>query len=93
MDWRVEFDPDALRELRQLDRQVQRRVLGYLKERVLAREDPRQLGKALKGGLHGLWRYRVGDYRIVCAIQQEVPRILVLRLAHRSEAYDRASTE
>jgi len=85
--WTANFDPRALKELEKLDRMAQRRIVKFLQERVLRRTDPRDLGKALTGDKAGLWRYRVSDYRLICRIDDEAERMLVLRLAHRKEAY------
>jgi mRNA interferase RelE/StbE len=85
--WSVSFDPRALAELRKLDRTAQQRVVSYLRERVVGGEDPRALGKALVGGPVQLWRYRVGDYRIICNIEDEKELIHVLRVAHRKDVY------
>jgi mRNA interferase RelE/StbE len=85
--WTASFDPRALKELEKLDRMVQRRVVKFLQERVLPRTDPRDLGKAMTGDKAGLWRYRIGDYRLICHIDDEAERMLVLRVAHRKEAY------
>ena len=73
--------------MRRLDRQVARRLVSYLEERVATRHDPRSIGQALTGPLAGLWRYRVGDYRIVCDIQDDVLRVLVVRIGRRDNVY------
>jgi mRNA interferase RelE/StbE len=85
--WSANFDPRALKELEKLDRMAQRRVVKFLQERVLRRDDPRGLGKAMTGDKAGLWRYRVGDYRLICHIDDEAQSVRVLRLAHRKEAH------
>jgi mRNA interferase RelE/StbE len=85
--WTANFDPRALKELEKLDRMAQRRIVKFLQERVLRRNDPRDLGKAMTGDQVGLWRYRVGDYRLICRIDDEAELMLVLRVAHRKEAY------
>ena len=88
MAWRVELDPAARRELGKLDPQVSRRILSFLSERIARLDDPRSLGDALRGsGLRGFWKYRVGDYRIVAAIEDQVLRILVVRIGHRRSIY------
>jgi mRNA interferase RelE/StbE len=88
--WRIEFDAGALKDLRRLDRQVAHRITRFLRERLGVMDDPRSLGARLKGprsgpGTASLWRYRVGDWRIVAHIEDEVLRVLVLRIAHRRE--------
>ena len=86
--WRVEFDRDAARDLRKLDTQAQRHILRYLRERIATEEDPRRFGHALTGDLKGLWRYRVGDYRIVASIGDNRFVVLVVTVGHRREVYD-----
>jgi mRNA interferase RelE/StbE len=80
--WRVEFHPAAVRDLRKLGDEAERRVLRYLRERIAGSENPRRLGHALRGEHKGLWRYRVGDYRIV---DQFV--VLVVTVGHRRDVY------
>ncbi len=87
MTWRVKFKDTALKELRKLDRQVQDRILRFLRERVAGAEDPRRIGKPLKGPLGQFWRYQVGDYRILCTIADGELLIGVVAVRHRSEAY------
>ena len=74
-------------ELRKLDKNVAKRVLDYMDGRIASYDDPRQFGKALSGPLGGLWRYRIGDYRVICNIQDDVLRVLVVRVARRDTAY------
>jgi mRNA interferase RelE/StbE len=88
MAWAVEFDPAAARELKKLDPQASRRILVFLQERVATDSDPRNIGAALKGAqLAELWKYRVGDYRVICSIEDAVLRVLVVRVGHRREVY------
>ena len=88
MAWRIEFDPDAAKELRKLDRPVQQRLLGFLRLRVAPLEDPRTIGEALAGErLGAFWKYRVGDWRLICDLQDERIVVRVLRVGHRREAY------
>jgi mRNA interferase RelE/StbE len=88
MRWKIEVDPAAERELDRLDPQSARRILKYLHERVSPLEDPRSIGKPLKGPQFGeFWRYRVGDYRIIVRIEDNVLLILVLRIANRKNVY------
>lgn len=85
--WRVEFDRDAARDLKKLGAEAQRVILRYLRERIAVAEDPRRFGHALTGDLKGLWRYRVGDYRIVAAIEDDRFVVLVVGIGHRREVY------
>ena len=87
MTWQVEFDDRALRELRKLDKPIQKQILRFLRQRVATDEDPRRLGSALKGDRHGLWRYRVGPYHLVCLIEDGRLIVVILALGHRKEIY------
>ena len=84
----IEFDPDALKELKKLDKPIQQRLIGFLKERVAPLEDPRSMGEALAGAkLGNYWTYRVGDWRIICDIQDKRIVVRVLRIGNRKEFY------
>jgi len=85
--WSVEFSQTAKRQLRKLDRQWQAKILDYLDDEIATLEDPRTRGKALVGDKGGLWRCRIGDYRIVCSIEDEILTILVLEAGHRRQIY------
>ena len=88
MRWKIKIDPAAERELDKLDPQSARRILKYLHDRVSPLEDPRSIGKPLKGPQFGeFWRYRVEDYRIIVRIEDNVLLILVLRIANRKNVY------
>jgi len=85
--WQVEFDRAAARDLRKLGADAQKLILKYLRERVATSDDPRRFGHALTGDLTGLWRYRVGDYRIVASIEDDRFVVLVVAIGHRREVY------
>jgi mRNA interferase RelE/StbE len=85
--WRVEFDGAAARDLRKLGIEAERRILKFLRERIAGAKDPRAIGHALTGDHKGLWRYRVGDYRIVAAIEDDKFIVLVVTVGHRREVY------
>lgn len=87
MVWRIEYTETALSQLRKLDRQDARRILDYLDTRIAVLDDPRSRGKALTGTLGGLWRYRVGSYRMICDIRVDAMRVLVVRLGNRRDVY------
>lgn len=89
MAWNVEVSPKAQRQLDELDKSVARRISRFLYERIGKLNDPRQIGERLQGTLHDFWRYRVGDYRIICSLEHERLVVLVLRIGHRSEIYNR----
>lgn len=88
MAWTVELSTQAQKNLRALDGQVARRVLSFLHERVSTLDDPRSIGEALQGSrLGNLWKYRVGDYRLICDLQDETLRVLVVKVGNRREVY------
>ena len=86
--WRVEFDPDAARELRKLGHDARRLILKYLRERIATAENPRRFGHALLGDLKGLWRYRIGDYRVVADIRDHEILVMIVTVDHRRNVYD-----
>jgi len=85
--WTIDYSDTAKTQLRKLDKQTARRILDFMNERVIVRDDPRSTGKALTGPLGGLWRYRVGDYRVICEINDGSLRILVVQIGNRREVY------
>lgn len=88
MIWKIEFDVDVEKDLRKLGHTAQKQILAYLKEKIRPSDDPRLLGKPLSGNLKGLWRYRVGDYRILAKIEENNFIILVVHVGHRRNVYD-----
>ena len=87
--WTIEFDPRAQRELDKLDKPVARRISKFLYERIAGLDDPRKIGERLQGTLREFWKYRVGDYRIICSLEQDRLVVLVLRIGHRRQVYRR----
>jgi len=88
MAWRVELSLEVDRALAKLDVQPAKRILKFLHERVARLDDPRSIGKALQGSRLGeFWRYRVGDYRLICKIEDNRLVVLVLRIGQRKEIY------
>ena len=87
MAWTIEYSDTARGQLRLLDRQMARQVVDYMDERVAPRDDPRSIGRALTGPMGGLWRYRVGDCRVICEIHDDVLRVLVVRVGRRDRVY------
>ena len=87
MGWTVEISDVAERQLRKLDRQIQKRILDWLDDRLEGCKDPRHFGEALRGDRAGFWRYRVGHYRILCDIQDQTVIVLVLNVGHRRDIY------
>ncbi len=88
MAWKVELSTDAVRELDKLDAQYRRRIVKFLHERVAKLDNPRSIGQALRGSELGeFWKYRVGDYRLICKIEDDRVVVLVLGIGHRREIY------
>jgi len=88
VSWAYRFDERALKELKKLGGPAQKEILAYLDKRVAGKEDPRRFGKALHANLAGLWRYRVGDYRILCHIRDAQLLVLVISVGHRKNVYE-----
>lgn len=88
MSWVYRFDERALKELKKLGRQAQQDILAYLDGRVAGNADPRRFGKGLKADLAGLWRYRIGDCRILCQIKDRELLVLVVAVGHRKDVYE-----
>jgi mRNA interferase RelE/StbE len=88
MAYSVELSESADRELSKLDAQHAKRILKFLHQRVAKLDDPRSIGEALHGSQLGeFWKYRVGDYRLICKIEDDRLVVLVLRVGHRREIY------
>lgn len=87
MVWEIDYADTAKAQLRKLDKQMARRILDFMDERIAGLENPRSTGKALTGPLGGLWRYRVGDCRVICDIQEGALRVLVVQVGNRREIY------
>jgi mRNA interferase RelE/StbE len=88
MAWQIEFLREAEKDLEKLDFQVGKRIVKFLYDKVACLDDPRTLGEPLRGPELGrYWRYRVGDYRIVTSIQDEILTVLVVRVGHRRLVY------
>jgi mRNA interferase RelE/StbE len=88
MAWAIEFLPQAAKDLARLDRPVSQRILRLLRDRLAPMADPRSLGEALRGPELGkYWKYRLGDYRLICSIQDGRVTVVVVRIGHRGEVY------
>lgn len=85
--WTVEYSPRAMKQLRKLDPNQRKLLLAWIDKNLQNCTDPRALGKPLKGNLSDEWRYRFGDYRILCDIQDDRLVILALNIDHRSKVY------
>jgi mRNA interferase RelE/StbE len=89
--WTVEVSDYAEKQLRKLDKPIQKRLLDWLEDRIEGCKNPRHFGEPLRGEMAGLWRYRIGDYRVICEIQDQQLVVLALALGHRREIYLRRS--
>jgi mRNA interferase RelE/StbE len=87
LTWGVEISERAADQIKRLDRTAQQRIVRFLNERIATDENPRRTGRTLQGRHQGLWRYRVGDYRLVCQIQDDRLIVLVVHAGHRREVY------
>ena len=87
MAWTIEVSDIAEKQLRKLDRPVQKRLIDWLDDRINGCKNPRHFGEPLRGDMAGLWRYRVGDYRIICEIQEQQLVVLALAIGHRRGVY------
>ena len=87
MAWTIDYTDAARRSLRKLDGQTTRRIVDFLDRRIATSENPRQIGQALAGPLSGYWKYRVGDFRVICDIQDNRLVVLVVEIGNRREVY------
>ena len=85
MTWHIEWDEGARKDLRSLDPSIQRKILRYIRERIL--EDPKLFGRELVGNKSGLRRYRIQDYRVIVRLEDQNLVVLVLAVGHRKEIY------
>ncbi|RME32806.1 MAG: type II toxin-antitoxin system RelE/ParE family toxin [Gammaproteobacteria bacterium] len=87
MGWTIRYAARIRKEVERVDPVTRRRIRRFLEERLAGLEDPRSLGRPLAGGKDGLWRYRVGPYRIICQLEDQNLVVLVLRIGHRRDVY------
>ena len=87
MVWKVEITPEANAELKKLGTAEAQRILKFLFERLQNKENPRETGELLKGNLREFWRYRVGDHRIFCRLEDGIVTVFVVHIGHRREVY------
>lgn len=89
MAWTVEISPFAQKQLARLDRPAAARIIDWLDDRIEGCKNPRHFGEALTGDLAGLWRYRIGDFRVICEIHDARLVVLALSIGHRRDIYRR----
>ena len=89
MSYRVETTARFDKEFKKLDRYTQKMVKAWVEKNLVGCNDPRAHGKGLSANRSGQWRYRIGDYRLICQIEDEKLVILALTVGHRSDIYKR----
>ena len=88
MAWQIEFSPEADKSLSGRGSNAEKQIAKFMRQRISTLDDPRSIGEPMKGSrFAGLWRYRSGDYRILCEIRDRTVTILVVSLGHRREVY------
>ena len=86
--WQAVISDIALKQLKKLDKQAASLIVGYIEKRLVDCKDPRAFGKSLTASHSGKWRYRIGDYRLLCLIDDEENLVTVIALGHRRDIYD-----
>lgn len=89
MPWKIEYSDTAVKQLAKLDKPNARRIVDYMDRRIAPNTNPRSTGKALTGQFSGLWRYRIGEFRVICEIQDNALQVLVVQIGARKEVYKR----
>lgn len=87
MTWKIEFDSKARKEFKKLSKEVQREIQHFLRKKLIDSSNPREFGKPLMHDKSGLWRYRIGIYRLICNIEDDKLIIYVIRVAKRDKVY------
>jgi mRNA interferase RelE/StbE len=85
--WKIEFDAGVEKDLKKLGHTAHKKILTYIKEKILLSENPRLLGKSLSGKLTDIWRYRIGNYRLLAKIEDDEFVVLVIHVGHRKDVY------
>ena len=85
--YKVEYSQEARKQFKKLDKQIASSLFKWIEQRLVNCENPRLWGKALTGSHNEKWRYRIGDYRVLCLIKDNVVTIEVLSIGHRKEVY------
>ena len=88
MAWKIEFSKKADQAFSKLDQETRKRIIRFLQERIAPSDNPRSLGAALEGDrFKRFWKYRVGDYRLVCDIQDQIVTVLIVKIGNRKDVY------
>jgi len=85
--WQVEWEDEAVKELKKLDTRAIRAIVRFMRDKIASEEDPRRFGEPLRKDLKGLWKYRIGSYRVICSIEDKQIVVLVVRVGHRRNVY------
>ena len=88
MKYKVVFSDNALKQLKKLDKHIAALIIGWIDKNLEGTNNSRQHGKSLVANKNGQWRYRIGDYRAICEIQEQKITILVLEIGHRRNIYN-----
>jgi mRNA interferase RelE/StbE len=88
VSWAYRISPDAAENLRDLGPSAAAEIKEYLNKRILGTADPELFGKPLRGSKHGLWRYRIRDWRLICRLEKSVFIVVVVEVGHRSTIYE-----
>ena len=88
MNYKVLFSEEAKKQLKKLDKHISILIITWIRKNLQGCDNPRQLGKPLVANRIGQWRYRIGDYRLICEIQDEEITILILEVGHRKNIYE-----
>ncbi len=87
MAWKIEWDKKALKQLESLEATVRKKIHDYIKK-LIANNNPRSFGKGLTGDKSGWWRYRIGNYRVICRLEDHRLVVVIIAVGHRKEIYD-----
>lgn len=86
--WNIKFSPEFEKEWDKIDPSIQKRVIHFFSEKLKTTENPKIFSKPLSGNMKNFWRFRIGDYRVICALKEAEKIIYLLRIAHRNEVYE-----
>jgi mRNA interferase RelE/StbE len=87
MTWSLAYSKGARKFLQKLDVNTSRIIVAWMEKNINGCENPRMFGQALTGGLKGLWRYRIGDFRVITRIEDDRVLVFVIEIGHRSTIY------
>lgn len=88
MKYRVEYTKTAVKQLKKMDKKITTFIVSYIENKLVDCENPRLYGEALQDHLNDKWRYRVGDYRILAKIEDQILVIIIVAVGHRKDIYE-----